>query len=124
MKTIKNLKVKVMRTAWHLFRNTELNFSEALKKSWEIIKKAFERTDLQIRMCFLENGKTWTDLVDRPLSEINKDITKLIVHLVECSITNLRLTKEKTEIERINAEIRANNNAIVADSIIGGYKLD
>lgn len=121
---ITKLKSKVMRTAWHLNRLTGNNFSECLKKAWSIIKKAFAKIELQKGECFLENKKNVYRMIDRPMQDINKEMVKNIVFLVSVFENEFKITNREKEIEKRNAEIRATQNAIVADSMINNYKLD
>ena len=115
---------KVMRTAWHLHRVTGFTFSECLKKAWQIIKTAFSRIELTTGMCFLENKQNVFRIIDRPVQEINKEMTKNIVFLVEVFIKETEIMARKAAAEKANAEIRATHNAVVADSMINNYKFD
>lgn len=113
-----------MRTAWHLHRVTGFSFSECLKKAWQIIKTAFGRIELTTGKCFLENKQNVFRMIDRPAQEINREMTKNIVFLVEVFTTETEIKARKAAAEKANAEIRATQNAIVADSRINNYKFD
>ena len=128
MKTLTQIiaksKSKVMRTAWHLHRVTGISFSECLKKAWQIIKSAFGKIELKTGMCFLENKQNVFRMTDRPMQDINREMTKNIVFLVEVFTQEFRITERRKATEKANAEIRATQNAIVADSLINNYKFD
>ena len=119
--TIAKSRNKVMRTAWHLFRNTELNFSEALKKAWEIIKEAFHKIELQNGMFSLSEGYK---MYDRPQSEINKEMTKNIVWLVDWFLNDRRLRMQEEAREKRKVEISMKYSPIEADHIIYNTSLD
>lgn len=124
MKTIKNLKSKIMRIAWELFRNTNYSFSECLKNAWNIIKQSFNRIDLKIGRCFLENKKNVFRMIDKSSKDINKEMVSNIVFLVNHFKRDFELTERKILVEKQNAEIRENNHPIIADHLINGYSLD
>ena len=124
MKAIKNLRSKVMRTAWEIFRTTKNSFSACQQKAWEIIKLSFSKIELQVGRCFLENKRNVYRKIDRPVSEINKEMISNIVFLVNHFKRDFELTERKNLIEKQNAEIRANNHPVIADHLIYGTSLD
>ena len=123
-KTIKNLRNKVMRTAWELFRTTGLDFRTCLKQAWKITKDSFAKIELQTGRCFLENFKNVYRQVERPAKEINKEFISNVVFLVDHFKRSVEFDKRKAAREAWEKEVRANNNVVVADSLIGGYKFD
>ena len=123
-KIIKNLRNKVMRTAWELFRTTVLDFGMCLKQAWKIIKDSFDKIELTTGRCFLENFKNVYRKIDRPAKEINKEFISNVVFLVNHFKRSVEFDKRKASREAWEKEVRANNNVVVADSLIGGYKFD
>ena len=121
---IKNFRNKLMRTAWEIFRSSELTFGESLRKAWKIVKDAFAKIELQTGRCFLENFKNVYRKIDRPAKEINKEFVSNVVFLVDHFKRSLEFDKRKAAREAWEKEVRANNNVVVADSLIGGYKFD
>lgn len=124
IKAIKNLRNKVMRIAWELFRTTGLSFGESLRKAWKIIKDSFAKIELTTGKCFLENFKNVYRQVERPAKEINKEFISNVVFLVNHFKREIEFANKKAKREAWEKEVRANNNVVVADSIIGGYKFD
>ena len=110
-----------MRTAWHLHRTTGDSFAECLKAAWFIIKNAFKKIELQKGVFSLENGYK---MYDRPESEINKEMTKNIIWLVDWCLNDRRLRMQEEERERRHAEIRAKHSPVAAEHLIYGSSLD
>ena len=94
-KIIKNLRNKVMRTAWELFRTTSLDFGTCLKQAWKIIKDSFAKIELQTGRCFLENFKNVYRKIDRPAKEINKEFVSNVVFLVNHFKRSIEFGKRK-----------------------------
>lgn len=93
--TIKNLRNKVMRTAWHLFRKTGLSFAECLKNDWKIIKEAVSKVDTHKGRCFLENGKNVYRMIARDAKTVNKEIISQIVRITELVIRRAEFKKKR-----------------------------
>lgn len=123
-KIIAKSRSKVMRTAWHLHKETGKDFSECLKKAWQIIKEAFSQIELQTGKCFFENKKNVFRMIDRSAKEINSEMVKKVVFMVEVFKRDTQLIARESKIAHANAAIRAMHNAVVADSRIHNYKLD